>query len=260
MPYYFEGALQEKRQVYLSQNGVEWVDLPSLPADKAKFAARLTGWLTGDLAFISTVTEEPPPPPPVAEGEEPAAPAEPLVIEVTEQQRVAYIVDTISAATRITPKGYLVVNAANELARNKAYAGLSFPARACPTAPRCPPRTAVLRPPLAPPLASAGTHSLLVCACGLRPAGEAGLVHALRRRAAHRRPRWCEPPPVQPQQAGCRGRCRGGCVTLTPGVPPGGRRRVVGAQVQQLRPDSACAASGVARLRLLLLQLDQERR
>lgn len=129
VPYYFEQKFVEDRRVFISQNGVDWVDLPAFPAEKAGSAAKITAWLTGDLSFVSSVPEEPPPPPPVPEGEAPPDPPEPVVVEVTEMERISWMFNEITAATRIVPKGYLIVNGANELVPNKGYSGLSFPVR-----------------------------------------------------------------------------------------------------------------------------------
>lgn len=129
MPYYFEQKFCEDRRVFISQNGIDWVDLPAFPAEKAGSAAKITTWLTGDLSFMSPVAEEPPPAPPVPEGEPPADPPEPIIVEVTEMERISWMFDEITTSTRIVPKGYFIVNAANELVANKGYSGLPFPVR-----------------------------------------------------------------------------------------------------------------------------------
>lgn len=129
MPYYFDQKFYEDRRVFISQNGVDWVDLPAFPKEKAGSASKITSWLTGNLSFVSAVPEELPPAPPVSEGEAPPDPPEPVVVEVTEMERISWIFDEITFSARIVPSGYYIANAANELVPNKLYAGLPFPVR-----------------------------------------------------------------------------------------------------------------------------------
>ena len=124
--------------MYISQNGFSWVDLPACTIpEKVEAAANITAWLTGDLAYVNSVSTDSAQPT-FAEGEENAEAVPPTVVDVTEIERIAWIIAEISSATRIVPNGFVITNAKNEFVPNNSYGGLAFPVRTRP----CP-----LRPP-----------------------------------------------------------------------------------------------------------------
>jgi hypothetical protein len=58
-----DGRVQGDRRVCFTQDAVDWLDLPEVPAAAARAAARLTAQLTGDPAAVVAVA-----PPPDADG------------------------------------------------------------------------------------------------------------------------------------------------------------------------------------------------
>ena len=128
VPYFFEQKLVEDRKVFVSQDGFSWVDLPSpsqIPYEKAAAASGIKMWLTGDMSFVNSVSDELAATPEAGDDVEPSPP-----VEVTEIERISVIVSEVAASTRILPAGYAILNANNELVPNKMYAGLLFPVRA----------------------------------------------------------------------------------------------------------------------------------
>ena len=109
VPYFFEQKLVEDRKVFVSQDGFSWVDLPSpsqIPYEKAAAASGIKMWLTGDMSFVNSVSDELAATPEAGDDVEPSPP-----VEVTEIERISVIVSEVAASTRILPAGYAILNA-----------------------------------------------------------------------------------------------------------------------------------------------------
>lgn len=138
-PYVFDGKVHMQYKYFYSQNGVHWLDLGPLDEVTYGRAGTINGFLTGEPGH-KYVVEEPAPEPEKKEGEEPPAETEPegeegeentgpepLKFDVTEVQRLRFMMENIQSGTGLVPDGYYTTNAKNEIAANQLFAGLPYP-------------------------------------------------------------------------------------------------------------------------------------
>ncbi|GMH38099.1 hypothetical protein BSKO_05983 [Bryopsis sp. KO-2023] len=113
---------------FYSQDGAKWIDLGEVNPETAERAATLATKLSGDSSQISTVEEANPDAPPPAENEEENEEnSRKLVFEITELQRLRAMVDAISSATSVVPKGCETLTADCNIVPNSTFAGVDFP-------------------------------------------------------------------------------------------------------------------------------------
>ncbi|DBB04164.1 hypothetical protein WJX77_008285 [Trebouxia sp. C0004] len=110
-----------------SQDGVKWIDLEAVSDEVVSKAATITGMLSGEPAKSYTIQE--PGATPAAEGEEGAAGDEGAApgIQISELQRLRYIVDAISADTSVVPKGSVRTDASGKVVKHENFSGISYP-------------------------------------------------------------------------------------------------------------------------------------
>jgi len=142
-PFVFEGKVHMSYKYFYSQMGVHWLDLGPLDEITYGRASTINGSLTGEAGF-KYVVEEPAPEVEKVEGQEEAPPAEeeekqdgeegeeptgpaPLKFDITELQRLRFMIENIQSGTGVVPDGYYTTNAKNEVAANQLFAGLSYP-------------------------------------------------------------------------------------------------------------------------------------
>jgi len=116
-----------------STDGVKWDKMDAIDDATSARCAALTKPFAGDASTVSVVTERAGPAPGPEEGEEAPAEAEDdgepapegyTKVKVTEAMRLAYSVAAIDSSCATIPKGAMIMDANENVAPNRSFAGV----------------------------------------------------------------------------------------------------------------------------------------
>jgi len=125
----FDGDLEQETKTFYSQDGSTWTDLTDIAEDRLQWVSTLSNTLSGDPSAIYPVAEPVAEVPEAAEDDEaePTPEVEPVVYDITELERLKYIVDDITKSTDVMPEGAYIRTASNDIVLNQTFNGIAYP-------------------------------------------------------------------------------------------------------------------------------------